>query len=101
MKTLDPYTFGKDKVSVTLAKILNELDEPNVVRRVSNIILLVHRRIEPLEKIENKGTKRFLYTLLRKYFYDKIDNSLVIKDKEIISFTKNYVTTKLRVIFLE
>lgn len=93
---LDKNTYGDSKAETDLVKIINKLDNKKISSYSGKLLTNTTNKINSIE-CKDIGTKKFLYLLLRKYFFDLIDKSKQFQNhQEIKSYMKNCITKRLR-----
>lgn len=89
---LDPFTFGDSPACVTLAELLNEINEEKTTRKVSRFVVRYHTLIKHVLDIKDPMTK----SIIGYMFIDKINKSTVQVPEKVKSFMKNTVIGKIK-----
>lgn len=70
---LEDYTFGSAPVEVSLARILNEINNRRLASRVGALLNRYDSIVKELCKIKNKRVSLYLADLSKKEFYNLVD----------------------------
>lgn len=90
IEKIDEGTYGKDKVSETIARLLTEIKDPKLTRRVGNLV-------EDVNTVTGTLPQKFIYRVLREDFIKRIDKSSIFANHpEVRSYLKTFVITKLK-----
>jgi len=99
---LDKNTFGDSPANITLAKILNEIDNPNLSKHISKLASQCNSRAKQLASCLDMGKatkkdRQFWYKLLRVDCLTRIDSSPNIAEyPEVRSYLLNTLFKSLR-----
>lgn len=87
-------TFSNSLASKVLANILNEIDNPNLTRNVSNLIHTFQKRLKYIDKISDKRDKIYFLNIL---YFDKLNKVKQTNWPENVkSFTLNVLNTEFK-----
>ncbi len=98
--TIDKNTYGKNPAEESLAKILSEINKPQLTayvgKKLANVNILV-KSIKDIPKHDKLDIPGYLYTLLKRDFFADIESSQHIQENaEIESYVKNCVVIRLK-----
>jgi hypothetical protein len=89
---LDPFTFGDSPAAVTLAAILNEINEEKVTQKVSGFVVRYHQLIKHAQDIKDPTTR----AIVGHMFIEKINQSTLQIPDKAKSFMKNAVIGRIK-----
>ena len=90
---LDPYTYGRYRCAENLTKILNELDNPKITRKVGSYLHEKCKIIKHVMSATDPNVRKYLVSML---LYDINTNFLLVVPKKVESNTKSVAVTHLR-----
>ena len=98
MKQIDKNTFGKSKAEETLAKILEDKEVPRLTAYVSRLLERLTEHLKNIQiKDSTKGTRLYLYKILKQAIFAQIDTTASLNQNQIeTSYLKNAVTIRLK-----
>lgn len=94
---LEDHTFGNAPVEVSLARILNELNNRRLASRVGSLLNRYDAIVKALIEIENPRVKRYLADVSKKDFYNLVD-ALPVSEK-VKTHIKNALTIRYRKVY--
>lgn len=95
-ETLDKNTYGSSKAEVTLVELLNKLNNKKISSYAGRLLESITHKVNNV-RCKDAGTEKFLYLLLRKYYFGLITNSKHFKEyPKIITFMKNCAVKRLK-----
>lgn len=90
---MGPHTFGTTRAAATLIKMLNERNDKNLNRRVTNFISQRNRLVNALEHIPMQRDRKVLGQML----IDSINTSGIASAPTVVeTFAKNVAIAKVR-----
>jgi hypothetical protein len=95
---LDKNTFGDSKASIFLVEELNRLNDIKLSKKLSRFITHFNCVIKDID-LKNEKKKDFILFLIRKFYFDKIDNpeKMEFKLPELIkNLLKNYINYRIK-----
>lgn len=94
---LEDHTFGNAPVEVSLARILNELNNRRLASRVGSLLNRYDAIVKELQKTENLKVQRYLADVSKRDFYSLTD-ALDVSDK-VKTHIKNALTIRHRKVY--
>lgn len=96
MINLDKNTYGDSQAEETLTKIVNETGDKNLQRSIGRMFEYIDVLVKKILSLD-KGTRVYLYTILRKEYNNKVDNGKNFSEyPQTKSYIKNIIAKKLR-----
>ena len=94
---LEDHTFGNAPVEVSLARILNEINNRRLASRAGNLISRYDAVVKTLCDVKNEKTKRYLADVSRKDMYSLVDD--LDTSEKVKTHIKNALTIRHRKVY--
>ncbi len=91
---LEDHTFGSSPAEVSLARILNEINDRRLASRAGGLVNRFDLIIKEINCIETPSVKRYLLDVSRRDFFSSVDN--LNASEKVKTYIKNVLTIRYR-----
>jgi hypothetical protein len=94
---LEDHTFGNAPVEVSLARILNEINNRRLASRVGSLMNRFDSIVKEVNKMEKLRVKRYLLDISKKDFFSLVDD--LDTNEKVKTHVKNALTIRYRKVY--